>query len=143
MSVVRDFGEYVKKGVVKKQTVDVLRSDSLRRESENGYDSLMKYVERLGIDDKNSNMIIKMAYDVIMELIRARMLLDGFNSSGYGAHEAEVSYLRKLGFIEADVEFVDRLRYFRNGIIYYGKVFDKEYIEKVLGFLKKVRKIFG
>ena len=143
MSVVRDFGEYVKKGVVKNQTVDVLRSDSLRRESENGYDSLMKYVERLGIDDKNSNMIIKMAYDVIMELIRARMLLDGFNSSGYGAHEAEVSYLRKLGFIEADVEFVDRLRYFRNGIIYYGKVFDKEYIEKVLGFLKKVRKIFG
>ena len=33
--------------------------------------------------------------------------------------------------------FTNDLRYFRNGILYYGKSFDKEYGEKVLDFLNK------
>lgn len=74
-----------------------------------------------------------------MELIRARMLREGFNSVGKGAHEAEVVYLRKLGFKSSEVEFADQLRYYRNGIIYYGKTFDEEYAEKVIRFLEKVK----
>jgi len=41
-----------------------------------------------------------------MELIRAKMLIDGFNASGHGAHEAEVSYTRKVGFKETEVQFL-------------------------------------
>ena len=73
-----------------------------------------------------------------MELIRAKMLLKGYNTSGLGAHEAEVSYLRVLGFNENDVQFADRLRYFRNGMLYYGTILDEEYAKKVLEFTKKI-----
>ena len=33
-----------------------------------------------------------------------------------------------------------QLRYFRNGILYYGKTFDSEYAEKVIDFTKKIMK---
>ena len=72
-----------------------------------------------------------------MELIRAKMLLEGYNASGQGAHEAEVSYLRVLGFSEKDVQFADQMRFFRNGMLYYGKILDKEYAEKVVDFVKQ------
>jgi len=57
---------------------------------------------------------------------------------GQGSHEAEVSFLSNIGFKNKDVEFANQLRYFRNGIIYYGKEFGEEYAQKVVKFLKKV-----
>ena len=47
-----------------------------------------------------------------MELIRAKVLIDGYATA---SHEAEVSYMRNLGFSEHDVRFMDELRYHRNG----------------------------
>ena len=73
-----------------------------------------------------------------MELARAKMLLEGYNSSGFGAHEAEVSYMRILGFNENDVQFANQLRFFRNGMIYYGTILDTEYAEKVIEFTKRI-----
>ncbi|MBR9705104.1 hypothetical protein GOV12_06845 [Candidatus Pacearchaeota archaeon] len=72
-----------------------------------------------------------------MSLIRSKMFLEGFNSSGYGAHEAEISYLRKIKFSDSEVYFANQLRYFRNRIMYYGKMFDSDYAEKVLKFLEE------
>ncbi|MFH1249072.1 MAG: hypothetical protein V1660_02880 [archaeon] len=44
-----------------------------------------------------------------MEMIRARLLLDGYNSSGLYAHEAEVSYLAEMGktFEENEIAFLN------------------------------------
>ena len=98
----------------------------------------MESVEKLGISDKNANLTIKNAYDIVMELVRSKMLLSGLNPIGLGAHEAEVAYLRDLGFSASDVEFANQLRYFRNGITYYGKSFDADYAKKVVEFLKKM-----
>ena len=95
------------------------------------------------LSDKTANLVVKNAYDVIMQLIRAKMLLNGFSSSGFGAHEAEVSYLEELSFSENEVSFANELRYFRNGIMYHGKKLDKVYALKVLDFLKKVRRKLG
>ena len=67
------------------------------------------------------------------------MLLKGYNASGFSAHKAEVSYMRLLKFNEKDVQFANQLRYFRNGIMYYGKRFDNEYAKKVLEFLKDIK----
>ncbi|MDP3758423.1 MAG: hypothetical protein Q8Q86_01780, partial [Candidatus Daviesbacteria bacterium] len=50
----------------------------------------------------------------------------------------EVSYMRKIDFSEADVSFMNELRYLRNGIKYYGKRLDKKYAEKVLKFLNRL-----
>jgi len=137
MRPLRSIGEYLKEGIVKKQAPDMSRARSLVKEAEESYNILMEIIEKIGLTDKNANYMIKNSYDIIMELVRAQMLSDGLNSSGKGAHEAEVSYLREIGFKEAEIQFANQLRYFRNGILYYGKSFDKEYAGKVLDFLGK------
>lgn len=142
MKSLKNFEEYLKKGIVKKQSPDKCRAKFLIEESENTEKFLLEIPKKIGINDSNANAIIKIAYDVIMELIRARMLIKGLNSSGRGAHESEVAYLRELNFSEADIQFANQLRYFRNGILYYGKQFDKEYAEKVLNFLSKIKTNF-
>lgn len=91
----------------------------------------------MGINNLNANDYVKKCYDILMELVRAKMLLDGLNASGLGAHEAEISYLRNLRFKEQEVQFADQIRFFRNGMLYYGTILDKEYAEKVIEFTKK------
>ena len=82
---------------------------------------------------------IKYPYDYDPKKRRmAKLYADGYSSSGQGAHEAEVSYMRKIGFTETDVGFADNLRYYRNGILYYGKRVDAEYANKVLVFLNRI-----
>ena len=99
---------------------------------------LKKRLEKLGVNNENANDYVEYCYDLIMHLVRARFLLDGYSASGQGAHEAEVSYLRIMGFNEKDVQFADQMRYFRNGIVYYGTSLDAEYAEKTIEFAKKV-----
>lgn len=140
MNPLKPFEEYVRKGVVKKSSKDLLRADFLIKDAENTISGLDEILEKIGINSRNANSIIKSCYDIIMELIRAKMLKEGFNASGYSAHEAEVSYLSNLNFPEPDIIFLNQLRYFRNGIMYYGKLFDKEYGEKVIEFMRRVRK---
>ena len=70
--------------------------------------------------------------------IRGLMFLEGYQAFGEGAHEAEVSYMRRLKFPEADVRVMNELRYSRNGILYYGEDFNKMYGEKVLAYFKKM-----
>jgi hypothetical protein len=92
----------------------------------------------MGIDEDSANSIVKDCYDVLMELIRARLLLDGYNSSGLFAHEAEVSFLKRMGFNEQNVSFLNDIRYFRNSVTYYGKILDTEYAKKVADFTKDI-----
>ncbi len=48
---------------------------------------------------------------------------------------------RSSAFSVQKIEFADRLRYYRNGILYYGKSFDAAYARKVLRFLEELRKL--
>ena len=138
MKGIKGFNEFVKENIAKKQSVDRSRAEFLIKESEQSYNGLLKMVKMLKIDNTNANMFVKSCYDILMELIRAKMLLDGYNASGFGAHEAEVSYMRVLGFDEKEVQFTDQIRYFRNGILYYGTSLDKEYAEKVIEFTNRL-----
>ena len=138
MNMVKNFSEFVKEGIAKKQQPDLSRAKFLVKESEKSYLFITKIIDTLGVNDDGANSIIKLSYDTIMDLIRAEMLTHGYNSVGQGAHQAEVAYIRELGFSENDVQFADQLRYFRNAIAYYGKTLDKEYAEKVLAFLNKI-----
>ena len=140
MNHIKEFEEYLKKGIAKRQAPDINRAKALLDESDESYHILKEDITKNGVSDRNANHLIKNAYDIIMELIRARMLEAGFGTSGEGAHAAEVSFLRNLGYSEQEIEFADKIRYFRNGILYYGKKLDKEYAEKVILFLEKVRK---
>lgn len=138
MRIVKNFEYFIKVKIVKTQKVDLSRTNFLINESKKSYGFLKEMINTFGINEKNSSTIVKTCYDIIMELTRAIMLKNGLNSSGRGAHEAEISYLRKVGLSETDVQFADSLRYLRNGILYYGKKFDEEYAKKTFDFLNKI-----
>ncbi len=132
------FEEYIREGIVKQIKANKERAKSLLIESERKMGSLRERLEKLGIKNENANDYVEYCYDLMMHLVRAKLYLEGYCAGGLGAHEAEVSYLRLLGFTEKEVQFADQLRYFRNGILYYGTSLDAEYAEKVLQFLKAV-----
>jgi len=132
---VKEFKEFIVSGIVKKQSINKSRAESLVNEAEEKRAFLEIAMKSIPEEKMNPNFVIDSCYDIIMELVRARLFLAGFNS---GSHEAEVSYMRELGFPEADVRFADELRYNRNGIKYYGTSHDIEYAKKVLGFMKRL-----
>lgn len=138
MKLPKEFEYYVQRKIIKKQMPDKSRAEFLIKESEKSLQGLRKRVDVMGIDEFNANSIIKDCYDIIMELIRAKMFLEGYSASGSFAHEGEISYLKKLKFSENEISFLNQLRYFRNAITYYGKILDKEYAEKIYSFLNKI-----
>ena len=138
MRGVKQFNDYIKEGIVKIQTPDRSRASYLLEESKKSYEFLCKKISVFGVSDETANDLLKSSYDIIMELIRAKMLLQGHNATGQGAHEAEVAFLRKLNFKEKDVQFANQMRYFRNGTLYYGTIIDKEYAQKVIEFTRKI-----
>ncbi len=138
MRPLRIFEEFAKEGIARKVSPDMARARHLIHESEKRERFIRSAFEKLGISDDNANCFIENCFDALIELIRARSIADGFNCSGEGAHEAEVAYMRKLGFSEKDTRIMNELRYFRNGVTYYGKEFDKEQAEKMFDFMKKM-----
>lgn len=138
MKAIKNFEEFLREGIVKKQFPDKSRAEFLKKESEQNYNYLLKLIKIIGINNENANDYVKKCYDILMELVRAKMLLVGLNSSGGNAHESEVSYLRVLGFREIEVQFVDQMRFFRNGMLYYGTILDEEYAKKVIDFTKRI-----
>jgi len=128
----KEFREFLNKGIIKKQTANKSRANDLIEESERKEKSLKEILNKIGLSNNNSNDILEYCYDILIGLIRAKLYLDGFKSSGEGSHEAEISYLKEIGFSETEAKVMDELRYFRNGIKYYGKRFDSEYAKKIL-----------
>jgi len=133
----KTFAEHLKTGLVRRVSKDKERALSLIAESERKLRALQETQEKVGVKDDNANDFIEACYDSLMALIRAKLYQEGYTSSGKGAHEAEVSYLAKLGFSTEDIQIMDKLRYYRNGICYYGSKFDKEYAEMVIAFAQK------
>lgn len=138
MKPLKNFDEFLKQGIVSARTPDRARARSLAEESEKRKRFLTQMLDKIGLSDENANYFIENSYDLLIELIRAKLLTDGFSSSGTGSHEAEVSYLARLSFAEKDIRFMNELRYHRNGILYYGKDFDAEYAKKVIEFLENI-----
>ncbi|MEK6915650.1 MAG: hypothetical protein AABW89_03880 [Nanoarchaeota archaeon] len=138
MKLPKEFEYYVQRRIIKKQAKDKSRAEFLINESEKSLKGLRKRFEVMGIDEFNANSIIKDCYDIIMELIRAKLLLEGYSASGSFSHEAEISYLAKLGLPDTEISFLNELRYFRNSITYYGKILDEEYAKKVYYYLDKI-----
>src|SRR3989338_8596960 len=127
MRIVKPFEEFIKGGIAKRMKPDRERSKSLVAESERKIRSLKERLEKIGIKNDNANDYVEYCYGLVMHMVRAKLCLDGYATGGQGAHEAEVSYLRVLGIAENEVQFADQLRYFRNGILYYGTSLDEEY----------------
>ena len=121
--------------VVSKHSPDVERSKSLIIESEKKFKFFEKIKLRLGFNELYPNYVVDTCYDIVLQLIRAKMLFDGYKTD---SHEAEVSYMKILEFSENEVNFMNQLRYYRNGIKYYGTILDEEYAKKVFEFVNKI-----
>ncbi len=131
----RTFEEFLREGSVRKQRVDVSRSKSLVEEAKTKKAFLTKVLQAMPWEEVDANYVVEACYDILLELVRAKLLLQGLNSNN--SHEAEVAYMRILGFSESDVSFMNELRYFRNSIKYYGKIMEKDFAKKVLDFLTR------
>lgn len=140
MNLPFNFEHYIAQGIVKKQSANFPRAEFLNKESEKSFIGLKNRVEKMKIDEFNANSIIKDIQDIILEKIRAKMLLNGFNASGNFAHEAEVSYMYQLNFSDYEISFVNELRQARNGITYYGKLYEVSYADKCYKFLTEIWK---
>jgi len=134
MVPLKKFEEFLNSGVVRKQTPDGERAKSLIIESKEKLKFFEKVKERLGTEELSPNYVIETCYDVLIELLRAKLLTLGYKTD---SHETEVSYMKNLGFSEQETDFMNQLRYFRNGIKYYGKILNQEYSTKVMKFMYK------
>src|SRR3989338_1293485 len=114
MNLPNAFEEYVKKGIIKKCTPNKPRAEFLITEAEKSLRGLNKRLEIMGIDEDNANSIIKDCYDILMEIIRAKLLPTGYCSAGQFAHEAEIAHLKNQNFFDTEISFINELRYFRN-----------------------------
>lgn len=133
----RTFEEYVNSKIITKKSPDLLRAKSLIDEAKQRKIYVDSVLNKIGVHNENANYVIESCYDIIMEVIRSKLMINGYFSMGEAAHEAEISYLRNLKFREEDIRFLNDLRFFRNGILYYGKKFDKDYAEKVVKFMNE------
>jgi hypothetical protein len=131
-----DFKVFLQDNVIQKTSRDRSKANFLLEEALQSYQTLLELIESLPPKDSNANLFVRLCYDILLETIRAKMHLDGYHASGPRAHEAEVSYLKELGFSEKDVRIADKIRFFRNGMLYYGTILDKDYAEIVIEFTK-------
>jgi len=136
MRFLKTFEEFLSSGAVRKITPDKERAKNLFLESEDKFNFFEKVKKSLGEKELVPNFIVETSYDILIELIRAKLFLMGYKTD---SHEAEVAYMRNLKFSDADVNFMNELRYLRNGIKYYGRILNEEYVDKVLNFMYKVR----
>lgn len=113
--VMRTFDEFLKIGLVKKRSKNEAKANSLIESAEKRKRVVEKY---LPLNEETAVQIMEELYDVVRELLEAKLSREGYKSYN---HEAVVAYFGELGFSRHEVVFLDRLREIRNGTKYYGK----------------------
>lgn len=96
-------------------------------------DSTLEMIRQIDRRRFPSN-VVKEYYEVTRELISIVLLLDGYRSSGEGAHKRQIDYLeaRYKEFGKAEIILIDDLRVTRNRIAYDGFFVKEGYIERKL-----------
>lgn len=141
----KNFKEYLAKGIARKVSQNKPRAYSLIEDSEKRENFLNRAIKNINLSNDNANYFIEEVYDILISITRAKMFIDGFEASGNNAHEAEVSYLKEIKFLDFEINLMNEIRRFRNGIKYYGKRYTKEEAEKIIdfmnSFLPKLKKL--
>jgi len=98
---------------------------------------------------KFASNVLKEYYDVIREFMATVLLLDGFKTSGEGAHKKLIEYMNKnySRFTGYEISLLDELRVVRNKISYNGFFITEDYIKRkrrdILGLIAKLRNIIN
>lgn len=76
--------------------------------------------------------ILKDYYDVVRELLSIIVLLDGYKTTGEGAHKKLIEYIEKKykQITKGEIISIDGLRILRNKIVYDGFFITEEYLAR-------------
>ena len=121
------FEYYLSKGVVKKCNKNCEKAKSLIKKAR-------KRIE-VSQEIKIPSFRLEFAYEAIIEAIEALLSVEGYKSY---SHEADISFLRKVGFSEMVVLEVDRLRRKRHRSKYYGLEFSNNDANDAVRLAKKI-----
>lgn len=82
--------------------------------------------------EKFPSNITKEYYEVIRELMTTILLIDGYKTTGEGAHKALIEYLSEKykQFTEHELSLIEELRIARNRIAYDGFFVTYDYVER-------------
>ena len=124
-----DFEYFLNKGDVKKQSKNEKLAKLLIKES---FDRL-NFIKSLSLNKENAKYFLENIYDILRELIEAKLALEGFKSY---SHEATILFLKKFPKIkESEIRYLDNLRKIRHGIKYYGRNIGLEEAERSLDMM--------
>ncbi|MBM3303991.1 MAG: hypothetical protein FJY76_02750 [Candidatus Aenigmarchaeota archaeon] len=120
--------ECIRDGWAKASFRDVQRAKSLigvssRRE---------KFVKRSVVDDVSAISLFCDMYESLLGLCQAMAFMEGFNILN---HVCVTSFLEKQGLPDIARDF-DRFRKLRNGLNYYGRLLDANFVRKTLGEMR-------
>ena len=123
--------EYLKKGIIRKASVDKNLIKSLIETAERG----LKFFQDKAVDEKNTDVLFKNYYDSLREICEAVAISKGYKIY---QHEAITLFLREI-LKEEEISFkFDRFRVLRNSIHYYGKTISKEETIKAVLDIKEI-----
>src|SRR3989344_3687038 len=125
--------EYIKKGIIRKTSLDKNLILSLIKTADEGVDFFKNDIP----DEKNSGILFKNYYDFLREICEAVALSREYKIY---QHEAITLFLREM-LKEEEMSFkFDRFRILRNSIHYYGKSITKEEELKDISDIKLIIK---
>ena len=127
----REFGNFLKTGEVRRQGKNESLANALIKSSEKS----LKNIQRIKVDELNAESVVSELYDLIRELIEAKLSLEGYKSY---SHEATIFFLKNFSFNDFEINFLDNLRKVRNKIKYYGKEINTEEALKIIDFMNLI-----
>jgi len=127
----REFENFLKTGEVRRQGKNESLANALIKSSEKS----LKNIQRIKVDELNAESVVSEVYDLIRELIEAKLSLEGYKSY---SHEATIFFLKNFSFNDFEINFLDNLRKVRNKIKYYGKEINTEEALKIIDFMNLI-----
>ena len=127
--MVFEFEHYVEKNLVKKKSVDVNEADALMRKAEERLEFSIKIRK---INEQTASFIFEDIYECLREASQSLMSLKGYKPY---SHEALISFLKILNFLESDIGIFNGYRILRNKTIYGGERISVEKCKEALNFL--------
>jgi len=129
------FEDFIKKGQVRKSSVDSQLVKSILSSSEGD----LKFLSKIKIDEFSARKVFSNYYDVTRSLLEALAIQHGYKIY---AHEPFVYFLKSIKEEVLSLKF-DRFRLLRNKVNYYGKSLlaeeVKEYKEELIDLIDKIK----
>ena len=116
--------ECIRDGWAKASFKDVQRAKSLISISS----VREKFVARSVVDGTSATSLFCEMYESLLELCQAMAFMEGYNKLN---HACVTSFLEKQGLLDIARDF-DRFRKLRNGLNYYGRLLDVDFVGKSL-----------